>query len=657
LSNLDLEHHHSFEFKPVGQFRGASLLQEQSADKKFVKYFLLTAKDINGNGWGVSQDSIASNIKDFIGQPLVATSRQFIADSEYGDTFTHPYIPTNHIPTIFAHQNKFAIGIIRDVVEEHGNWNAIAEIFPKYAHMKPPPFCSPGIFQLDPREPEGNISKWKALHLAVLDAEPAYGAQMAIMKGSCVGTLNECKVQFKGAKFESSNTEQKKEIQREELETIDTEEDKTKTASVVCPIKLGQKLRRVALMGRFASIEDLSKKERLDLSTGEYGKYKRHDPELPLKNEVPFGRENRSVKQRKEDTKNKIMQGFESITNDSKIRPPKPTTKDRQRIITAKFQLITGLKQKHAKLDIPIEQPPNVKINPEHGKIIADAYGKMKHDPSNPEVKQSYDALIKETGSQYKDLLGKGLKVSKIKGENPYKSSKDMHNDLEQNNHLHYYPTKSGFGSEGEEHPDHPMLQKTEFKDEDNEPMLANDVFRIVHDINGHHRGGMSGFGPKGEQQAFLTHSKMYSPTAKKALATETMGQNNFVNFGPNGEHNRKDPSHTIYAEQKAGIMPDEIVNGNFHQDNQVKSSKQVINDKFQRIAMTNLESDKDKILARYNLSLDKYRKSVKGEHEAKSLNDEGFREVFRTDALKHGNRYKKLTGEHPPGIEEVQKK
>jgi len=480
--NLDLEHHHSFEFKPVGQFRGASLLQEQSADKKFVKYFLLTAKDVNGNGWGVSQNSIQSNIKDFIGQPLVATSRQFIADSEYGDTYTHPYIPTNHLPTIFAHQNKFAIGIIRDVVEEHGNWNAIAEIFPKYAHIKPPLFCSPGIFQLDPREPEGNISKWKALHLAVLDAEPAYGAQMAIMKGSCIGSLNECKVQFKGAKLEEYDCpycDKTFETSSLKINHVAKEHnnDTSKTASVVCPIKLGQKLRKIALQVKFqrvaikgtpeeieeikkgvgdymklkkptrleqglfdkftsnstpaahqltnlmktrddkvgnpedyentrrragnkgigrveqedtdinmskkmnpehpqhafhviqgiekgenrrsrlhaklqkiASLDDLTPKERLDLSTGEYGKYKRHDPELPLKNEVPFGKENRSVKQRKEDTKNKIMEGFESITNDTKIRPPKPTQKDRARIITAKFELISGLRHRMADL-------------------------------------------------------------------------------------------------------------------------------------------------------------------------------------------------------------------------------------------------------------------------------------------------------------------
>gem|GEM_PF-2671788 len=360
--NLDLEHHHSFEFKPVGQFRGASLLQEQSADKKFVKYFLLTAKDVNGNGWGVSQNSIASNIKDFIGQPLVATSRQFIADSEYGDTYTHPYIPTNHLPTIFAHQNKFAIGIIRDVVEEHGNWNAIAEIFPKYAHIKPPLFCSPGIFQLDPREPEGNISKWKALHLAVLDAEPAYGAQMAIMKGSCIGSLNECKVQFKGAKFESSNTEQKKEMQREELETIDTEEDdKTKTASVICPSKLAQKLRKIALQGKFEKVAITRKNPTIDrISRVE----KVLDYQFPT---------DESGKETERQMKPEEIQGLNEYMNSGKkIRPMAPTDEDRQRIITAKFELISGLRHRMAATELgkPYEKP-------QYGKDDLDETGQL----------------------------------------------------------------------------------------------------------------------------------------------------------------------------------------------------------------------------------------------------------------------------------------
>lgn len=210
---------------------------------------------------------------------------------------------------------------------------------------------------------------------------------------------------------------------------------------------------------------------------------------------------------------------------------------------------------------------PAVKLNPEHGKIIANAYENMKHDPNHPEVKAAYGALIDETKKQFKDMLTQGFRFSAIKQgqDNPYKTSKDLHADIEKNKHLHFFPTEQGFGAEGSAPKDHPMLQPTEFVHE-GKPLLANDLFRIVHDYRGHHLGGKSGFGPKGEQQAYLTHKKDFSPLAQKALASETLGQNSWVNFGPHGEQNRKNPEKTVYAEQKAGLLPDNIVSGKWHE-------------------------------------------------------------------------------------------
>lgn len=207
----------------------------------------------------------------------------------------------------------------------------------------------------------------------------------------------------------------------------------------------------------------------------------------------------------------------------------------------------------------------NVKINPEHGKKIAQIYHDMKHDPDHPEVKQAYSALIEETKQQFNDLVKKGLKISRIEPgmENPYKNSKELHADVKNNNHLWYFPTELGYGN-NEQSANHPMLQPVDIKHGDKN-LLANDLFRIVHDINGHHIGGESGFGPTGEHRAYLTHKKMYSPLAGKALASETMGQNSWVNFGPHAEHNQKNPAQTIYAEQKAGLLPDEIINGLWH--------------------------------------------------------------------------------------------
>jgi GNAT superfamily N-acetyltransferase len=213
------------------------------------------------------------------------------------------------------------------------------------------------------------------------------------------------------------------------------------------------------------------------------------------------------------------------------------------------------------------QQAPKVKINPEHGLQIANAYDQMKHDPNHPDVKAAYGALIGETKNQFQDLMKKGLKISRITPdmENPYKSSKDLHNDIEQNNHMWYYPTEQVFGSgDQNQFPNHPMLQPTGIKHGGNE-MLANDLFRVAHDYFGHFAEGKTGFGPTGEHQAFIKHKKMFSPLAQKALATETLGQNSTVNFGKHAEHNRKNPSKTIYADQKAGLLPDNIINQKWH--------------------------------------------------------------------------------------------
>lgn len=214
-------------------------------------------------------------------------------------------------------------------------------------------------------------------------------------------------------------------------------------------------------------------------------------------------------------------------------------------------------------------KPAGVKINPDHGRAIADAYHDMKHDPNHPDVKASYSALIDETKNQFNEMMKGGLKISEIGADdrNPYPSSKHMHDDIKTNNHLHFYPTDQGFGSGDSPFGDHPMLQGTGIKHNGKE-LLANDLFRIVHDYNGHHLGGETGFGPKGEQKAFLEHRKMYSPLAGKALASETMGQNNWVNWSKDfGEHNRKNPAQTKYADQKAGLLPDHIINGDWHNE------------------------------------------------------------------------------------------
>lgn len=201
----------------------------------------------------------------------------------------------------------------------------------------------------------------------------------------------------------------------------------------------------------------------------------------------------------------------------------------------------------------------NVKANPSVSAKVAQAYAQMKHDPQNPAVQKAYQALIDETAQQYEAIQKQGLNISKIAegAPNPYKTSADLVNDVTKNKHISYFPTELGYGSSGiDDVNGHPLLKPSKVIGPDGKPMLANDLFRVVHDYFGHAKDGNK-FGATGEERAYLEHKKLYSPEAQKALASETRGQNSWVNYGPQGEANRANPGATTYAEQKAGLLPE----------------------------------------------------------------------------------------------------
>jgi GNAT superfamily N-acetyltransferase len=200
-----------------------------------------------------------------------------------------------------------------------------------------------------------------------------------------------------------------------------------------------------------------------------------------------------------------------------------------------------------------------VKVDPAFGAKVATAYDQMPHNPHDPEVKAAYQALNKETLDQFNHIMSNsGLKISKMKSgmPNPYMNSKDMTKDIHENNHLWYYPSDEGFGSSDFIPTEHPSLTPTEHLDSEGKPMLANDLFRIVHDYFGHAKEGNT-FNHDGEENAYLAHRAMFSPLAARAMSANTRGQNSWVNFGPHGEHNRKNPAKTIYADQKVGLLPE----------------------------------------------------------------------------------------------------
>jgi hypothetical protein len=196
---------------------------------------------------------------------------------------------------------------------------------------------------------------------------------------------------------------------------------------------------------------------------------------------------------------------------------------------------------------------------------LSRAYDEMKHDPSDPRVQRSYQALADETMAQLDAIKGGGLDIRFLKPgmEDPYARSPALgYADIVENNRLYTYPTDFGFGSTDANAEllskfKHPMLTPIgRLGDKDN--AVVNDAFRVVHDAFGHFGPGNPFFRHKGEERAWLNHAPMYSPDARPAAAVELRGQNSYLNFGPNAEHNAKaSGADTIYADQKLGLMPE----------------------------------------------------------------------------------------------------
>lgn len=203
------------------------------------------------------------------------------------------------------------------------------------------------------------------------------------------------------------------------------------------------------------------------------------------------------------------------------------------------------------------EQTIYASVDPIRGKKLANAYEKMINNPSDPKVKKSYDALVKETQDQYEALRKAGYKFEFMpQGVDPYGNPRNAINDIILNKNLAVYPTEQGFGSLTTSSQANPLLQKTGEK-WGGQDVLANDMFRAVHDVFGHAKKGV-GFRSAGEENAYQSHARMFSPEALPALTSETRGQNSWVNFGRYGKQNQlSDPANTIYANQKAGLLPE----------------------------------------------------------------------------------------------------
>ena len=235
-------------------------------------------------------------------------------------------------------------------------------------------------------------------------------------------------------------------------------------------------------------------------------------------------------------------------------------------------QLVAVAEQYAKENGIPFKrQAEYVKVDEERAKRIADAYEAMANDPQNPKVKEAYQNLIKQTIAQYEALVKAGYKFwfmdlnipsNAEYASTPYNAIRDLRNNKE----MGVFATTDGYGDSGLTELDvdnNPLLADTGIQwgvgglDGPKKNVLANDLFRAVHDAFGHGLEG-SGFRARGEENAWQAHVRLFTGSAIEALTSETRGQNSWLNFGPNGESNRTAKvEDTVFAEQKVGLMPE----------------------------------------------------------------------------------------------------
>jgi hypothetical protein len=191
---------------------------------------------------------------------------------------------------------------------------------------------------------------------------------------------------------------------------------------------------------------------------------------------------------------------------------------------------ISRVREEFASRNGIIAQPDfsKVYIHPHQTERIARAYDSL---PSNdPAAHPHFQQMLADTRHQFDRMTapqskgGLGMSVH-VEDEDPYSGPEEMRNDVLNNNRIKVLSSAQTGG--------HPALG-TE----------GNNMFRAVHDVFGHVGSGR-GFDRHGEEAAFVSHARMFTPAARPALASETRGQNSsFI-------------KNRVFPEQKIAKLPE----------------------------------------------------------------------------------------------------
>lgn len=168
-----------------------------------------------------------------------------------------------------------------------------------------------------------------------------------------------------------------------------------------------------------------------------------------------------------------------------------------------------------------------VRADRRFGLLVANEYDRAPSYDAAPMVRHAYDLFACEVEGQFRSLSYEyGVTVSVTDGD-PYPDAFAMFDDVTDNGHLAVLSSATTGG--------HPYLTDAQ-----------NDMFRAVHDFFGHYATGRT-FTRHGEEAAFLAHSRMFSPWARRAMTVETRGQNSVFIWKNNGE---------VFPEQKLCLLP-----------------------------------------------------------------------------------------------------
>jgi len=188
----------------------------------------------------------------------------------------------------------------------------------------------------------------------------------------------------------------------------------------------------------------------------------------------------------------------------------------------------------------------------------ARAYDAAPHDPTHPRVVRSYRYFRQHIAAQWDMLTAAGYRFEPWHGdqEQPYANSAAMLADLRTNKHLFYFRTEVSQGTEGALPADHPMAREVTvtMPDGTTQPMIANDVFRAVHDAIAHSEGHE--FGPFGEKRAWWAHRSSLPHEARLALWNETRAQNCWTNAGPHMTALNDDGTARLKQSDDDGWLP-----------------------------------------------------------------------------------------------------